>query len=892
MMFGVKPDVHHIRKFGSLAYVHVPVTPGRRKHHANAKLGYVLGYAEDVVGCKVFFPDERTAKFVPDLRVAEDVMYRDRYDVLPEDSDLESLEFKPSSDSMDESNSSERTETLVLNSSRPEMNQSENTVAASVLDETMNLQSMELEGGNVCAATEHGGPGSVADDEDGDFAVEVSGGATTADIGGVTAAMPSEVFEGKADLETGIADSAERAVSIEQAIDMAESLRSELLQLMQSREPGSRRSSTPVPTSLASCDGSESVAAACGSIMEQDLGGEDERMDTEVDDLKGEAAVSVADEDDSGQSETEYILTPTEVVDASALMPPRQTGKRSQRDETRSEEARVEREAEKPEASGSKQLSHPRQEGRPIRASDVKIPRNHRETLRSKYANFFLMAELEEMAALKAKSVIQEIDSSEMPEDAKPIRTGWVYSTKSDHQGYVIRFKARIVAFGNHQRPGIDFRETFSPVARMSSFRMLVALAAALGLDLYGGDINTAYLNAVLKIRQYLQSIDGFPCEIDGHVYVVLKALYGLRQSGREWNSELNQWLLDRGYLRSLTEPCLYYRFEGNTIMLVLIYVDDILVATNDEESKKALFNDLDKAYGIKDQGLLTDYLGVEVYQTAEQITIRQSKYAREILERFGYGNAHSVGNPMEVNARLVPSTDGEESDTSFPYREAIGMLMYLATSTRPDLAYALGQLSRFVANPTSKHVGAVKRVLRYLAGTLDYGITYERQHNAARTVVLEGYCDSDWANDAETRKSTTGFVFTLAGGAISWMSRRQSIVALSTAEAEYVAACEATMEAVAESNILQEILPKRAVKLRIGIDNQAAHTMATNPTYSRRTRHIELRWHYVREQVEKGAVKMHKVKGDVNPADTFTKPLDKRRLKTLLDQVGVGDAE
>lgn len=150
----------------------------------------------------------------------------------------------------------------------------------------------------------------------------------------------------------------------------------------------------------------------------------------------------------------------------------------------------------------------------------------------------------------------------------------------------------------------------------MSSFRLLVALAAALNLKLYGGDVDTAYLNALLGILQYVKSIDGFPCEVNGHMYVVTKALYGLRQSGREWNSEINQWLLTRGYQRSLTEPCLYYRIDGEDIILVLVYVDDIVVATKDEKSKNILFEDLDQEYGLKDQGLLTAYLEVEVNQT------------------------------------------------------------------------------------------------------------------------------------------------------------------------------------------------------------------------------------------------------------------------------------
>lgn len=161
--------------------------------------------------------------------------------------------------------------------------------------------------------------------------------------------------------------------------------------------------------------------------------------------------------------------------------------------------------------------------------------------------------------------------------------------------------------------------------------------------------------------------------------------------------------------------------------MYVLVYVDDIFVATNDEQCKIKLFKELDTAYGLKDQGLLSQYLGVEVKQTPRAITISQSKYAREILQKFGYSEAHSVGNPMEVNVSLAPLDEDETTDSSFPYREAIGMLMYLATSTRPDLAFVLGQLSRFVANPSKKHVGTLKRVLRYLAGTLEYGISYSR---------------------------------------------------------------------------------------------------------------------------------------------------------------------
>ncbi|OWZ02497.1 Copia type Polyprotein [Phytophthora megakarya] len=326
---------------------------------------------------------------------------------------------------------------------------------------------------------------------------------------------------------------------------------------------------------------------------------------------------------------------------------PRLTTKRIQHDETPSEEERVERAAAHERGRPGYMDDYIMNafqktnrvldvNGQPIRASDVKIPRNHRETIRSKYADFWTLAELEEMAALKAKGVLKEIPGSEIPKDARAINTIWVYALKFYLHGYIIRFKGRTVALGNHQRPGIDFQEIFSPVARISSFRLFLALAAVLNLLVFGGDINTAYLNAWLNIPQYVRSI------------------------------------------------------PGNTISYVLIYVDDILVATNREDFKVKLFSDLDEVYGIKDQGLLSQYLGIKVSQTSTKITIRQEKYAREILQKFG-------------------------KRYQFPYREVIGMLMYLATSTRPDLAFVVSQLSRFVAKPSTKHVGTLKRVLRYL---------------------------------------------------------------------------------------------------------------------------------------------------------------------------------
>ncbi|KAG6614430.1 Integrase catalytic core protein [Phytophthora cinnamomi] len=334
---------------------------------------------------------------------------------------------------------------------------------------------------------------------------------------------------------------------------------------------------------------------------------------------------------------------------------------------------------------------------------------------------------------------------------------------------------------------------------------------------IYQGDINTAYLNATLGIKQFLEEVQSYPCEDDGMIYIVEKALYGLRQSGREWNSEVNRWFVDNSFKQCETEPCLYFYDQDGEFATVLLYVDDILCATNNVEFKKRMFEQLDQDYGLKEQGLLNTYLGVQVEQNADSIKIHQTKYWEEIIERFHFVDAHPSRIPMETNMRLtVKDTDTDRrteklvNGKNFPYRELVGSLMFLITCTRPDLAFSVGQLSRYVQNPTQQHIGAANRVLRYLVGTKTQGIVYTRNKSAEQKpeLIIDGYCDSDWGNDPDTRKSITGFAHCMAGGAASWASRRQSIVAQSTAEAEYVAVCEACMEGQGLRNMLIQVFP------------------------------------------------------------------------------------
>ncbi|GMF47619.1 unnamed protein product [Phytophthora fragariaefolia] len=442
-----------------------------------------------------------------------------------------------------------------------------------------------------------------------------------------------------------------------------------------------------------------------------------------------------------------------------------------------------------------------------------------------------------EMEAIFRKRVFELIDKSDVPSNTRLLSTMWIYRVKTDNEGYIIRWRSRLVGRGDFQLLEVDYNETLSPVARMMTFRVVIVISAKLGLVLYQGDIDTAYLNARPKIKQYVRSIPGYPCP-EGKVYQVNQALYGLCQSRAEWYEEVDKWLRSQGFENTLTELCLYVYYKHNVFALIPVYVDDVVLATNSEEFKTTLFAEKDKKYGFKDGGQAKRFLGIQVEQSAE----------------------------------------------------AVGALTYLTTSTRPDIAFSVGYLSRFVSKPTKKHCGALKRNLRYLVGTTNLGIMYSGSSSMDDRVIVSGHRDADWGNDPDTRKSVTGFVLTIAGCAVAWAARRQTIIAQSTAEAEYVAACEATMEGRGVVNMMDEALPKinMSTELTMRVDNNAAIAFATAPTYSRKTRHIELRCHYVRNQVLKKLVSIYKVDGTENPVDLFTKALPKARLVKFRSMIGM----
>ena len=458
------------------------------------------------------------------------------------------------------------------------------------------------------------------------------------------------------------------------------------------------------------------------------------------------------------------------------------------------------------------------------------------------------------------------------PGNRKVLGGKWVYKLKRGADGEILRFKARWVVRGFEQEYGIDYHETFASVVKPMSYKALFAIAAALDLEIHQMDVKTAFLYGKVDEEIYVEQPTGLE---DGteRVCKLNKALYGLKQSPRIWYCTLSTFLERQGF-ESLTADCGVF-VRGH--VYIAIYVDDLLIAgpekTQIVEQKAAL----SKAFEMTDLGECHFYLGMEVKRDRRNRIIRlsQKAYVQKILRDFGFTESKPVLTPMDTS-RLQPAQKGfrcDEVERKW-YARAIGSLMYLMLGTRPDIAFAVSCLSRFMANPTAAHIQAVKRVFRYLNGTVDLDLVYQ-----GGLEPLKGYTDADWGGDLETRRSTSGYLFNVGSGAISWSSKRQPTVALSSCEAEYMGETQATKEAIWLRRLLKELLGKgtdEPIATVIYGDNQGAIMLAKNPQYHARTKHIDIQHHFVREKQAEGLVDIQYKPTSEQIADGLTKPLPK----------------
>jgi len=410
-----------------------------------------------------------------------------------------------------------------------------------------------------------------------------------------------------------------------------------------------------------------------------------------------------------------------------------------------------------------------------------------------------------------------------IPPKRKPIKNKWVFVRKYDREGIVTKFKARLVAKGYSQIPGLDYFDTYSPVVRLETVRALLALATVEDWEIQQMDVKGAYLNGTLKEEIYMNQPDGYT---DGtkRVCRLLKPLYGLKQSGREWYHELNIKFNKHGHHNLHADPCVFIRKTDEGITLITVWVDDLLAFASTVHLMEIAKKEISQMFEITDLGEPNKIVGIEITRDRahKTLTITQTGYIENILAKYNLQDANPVSTPMDPNIKLEPG-DPDQNNRSNEYASLIGSLMFLTVATRPDIAFAVNRLASFTANPKLSHWTAAKRVLRYLKGTKHLGIKFSKPEGPqTENTQFFGYCDASHANNHD-RTSISDIVLLLAGAALISASRKQNTVALSTTEAEYICSSDIAREVKWLRNLFMEVgYPQHAPTIVYG-DNLGA---------------------------------------------------------------------
>ncbi|XP_072071634.1 uncharacterized protein [Arachis hypogaea] len=425
-----------------------------------------------------------------------------------------------------------------------------------------------------------------------------------------------------------------------------------------------------------------------------------------------------------------------------------------------------------------------------------------------------------------------------LPPGKNAVGCKWIFRTKFHPDGTIERHKARLVAQGFTQIPGVDYIDTFSPVVKMSTVRVLLTVAAAKNWHLHQLDVNTAFLHGDLHEDVYMKLPKGLQCSNPNLVCKLTKSLYGLKQASRQWNIKLSAALADLGFTPSENDHSLFTKSTGTTFTAILVYVDDLVLAGDDLSEIQAVKMFLDDKFKIKDLGLLKFFIGMEVARSNAGIALYQRKYALDLITDCCLLGAKPASTPMEYTTSLSKASGSPLPDATI-YRRLVGRLLYL-TNTRPDLSYSVGCLSQFMDSPTDAHLKAAYRIIRYLKQSPATGLFF----SVNNSFTLSGYTDSDWGACKDTRKSISGYCFFLDQTLISWKSKKQATVSRSSSEAEYRALANGTCELVWLLKLLKEfnILPPLPVD--IFCDNKSAIYIASNPIFHERTKHVKVDCH------------------------------------------------
>ncbi|CAI5960084.1 unnamed protein product [Closterium sp. NIES-64] len=522
-------------------------------------------------------------------------------------------------------------------------------------------------------------------------------------------------------------------------------------------------------------------------------------------------------------------------------------------------------------------------------ALDIPTPRSYAEAIEGPYSSQWQAAMDAEMASWKSTGTYVDVVP---PPGANIVSGMWIFRVKRP-PGSPPVFKARYVARGFSQRQGVDYFQTFSPTPKMTTLRVLLHVAAHRDYELHSLDFSTAFLQGSLHEEIWLRRPPGFTGSFPpGTQWSLRRPVYGLRQAPREWHDTLRTTLAALGFAPSTADPSLFLRTDTSLPpFYILVYVDDLVFATADTTGLAYVKSELQKRHTCTDLGELRSYLGLQITRDRARrtITLTQSHMVQQVLQRFGFTYSSPQATPLSTRHSLSALPSDESVESSGPYPELVGCLMYLMTCTRPDLAYPLSILARYVApgRHRPEHMAAAKRVLRYLCSTSGMGLVL----GGRSPVVLTGHADASWADDQATQRSSQGYTFSLGSGFVSWRATRSSSVLGSSCEAEIYAGAMAAQELRWLTYLLTDLgEPPRSPPV-LYVDNKAMLALCREQRLEHRTKHIALRYFLARELQQRGQLRLAYVASEANTADVFTKalpPCDHQRCCTQLGLVSV----
>ncbi|PLW50271.1 hypothetical protein PCASD_01706 [Puccinia coronata f. sp. avenae] len=509
------------------------------------------------------------------------------------------------------------------------------------------------------------------------------------------------------------------------------------------------------------------------------------------------------------------------------------------------------------------------------------VPKKYRQAMESPEAKQWLAAINDELGAMERLMVWRVVPT---PRANCLLGTIWVFCKKSDTQGTFLKFKARLCAQGSRQAAE-DCPFTYAPTGRSASLRAAITIGLSKGYAIHQMDAKNMFLNGDLEETVYLRPPAGLKV-LEDHCILLKKAIYGLKQAPRVWYSALKAFFTSISFRSSPADPCLFVSQIAGWECFVHVYVDDMIIISHDVDRFKQLIS---KRFTMEDLGEAKHLLGITLTrQDSHRMYLSQETYTTSILSDYNLEECRTASTPMVANTRLVRATDEEHQEflqLNVNYRRLIGLLNYLSVSTRPDISFTVSQLSQHLERPGTLHWKAAMHLLRYLSGTLAYGIQLDGKGDMSN---LQVYTNADFANCPDDRKSYSGYITLLGGSIISWRSKKQPTVSTSTTEAEYRSLYEGVQESVWFDQLFKSLNHKFAAKYQLYVDNQSAIVLATNPIFQQRTKHIDILYHWLCEVYDTGLFKLNYISTNDMKADMCTKALGKQKHQHITSDLKI----